>query len=63
MSLPHHNLVAWQRADDLELKIRQVSAPLRGLIRRYRAEGALVKTITVLSAIFAATAFVNERRR
>jgi four helix bundle protein len=44
---------------NLELKIRQVSAPLRGLIRRYRVEGALVKTISVVTAIFAATAMVN----
>ena len=39
MSLNHHNLVAWQRADDLfklEIEIKQVGAPLAGLIRSTR---------------------------
>ena len=47
------------KLDDLELKIRRVSAPLRGLIRRYRVEGALVKAFPVVIAILAFTALVN----
>ena len=47
------------KLEDLEQKIRQVSAPLRGLIRRYRVEGALVKTISVVIVVIALTTLVR----
>jgi four helix bundle protein len=47
------------KLDDLETKIRMISGPLRGLIRRYRVKGALVKAFPVVIAILATSVFVN----
>jgi four helix bundle protein len=45
--------ISREKLDDLEQKIRMVSSPLRGLIRRYRVEGALAKAVPVTLAGFA----------
>ena len=44
--------ISADKLDDLERKIRMVSAPLRGLIRRYRIEGSIVKATITGSAVF-----------
>ena len=41
----------------LEKKIRMISAPLRGLIRRYRVEGAITKAVPLVVAILATWLF------
>lgn len=66
MALAHHNLVVWQRADDLfigyidaatfaefDQKLRFIGAPLHGLIVRHKAKNALRQGATVLLAVIA----------